>query len=67
MNAIVSNDSTSKEKTIPTEQYKLFNTLEEKELSLKKWNEAAIDNAQLFLLQLNDFEKALPIYRKIIE
>jgi tetratricopeptide (TPR) repeat protein len=67
VNAIVSNDSTSKEKTIPTEQYKLFNTLEEKELSLKKWNEAAIDNAQLFLLQLNDFEKALPIYRKIIE
>jgi tetratricopeptide (TPR) repeat protein len=67
VNAIVSNDSTSKEKTIPTEQYKLFNSLEEKELSLKKWNEAAIDNAQLFLLQLNDFEKALPIYRKIIE
>ena len=67
VNAIVSNDSTSKEKTLPTEQYKLFNTLEEKELSLKKWNEAAIDNAQLFLLQLNDFEKALPIYRKIIE
>lgn len=67
VNVIVSNDSTSKEKTIPTEQYKLFNTLEEKELSLKKWNEAAIDNAQLFLLQLNDFEKALPIYRKIIE
>ncbi|MFN5987751.1 MAG: hypothetical protein ACK42B_12805, partial [Chitinophagaceae bacterium] len=62
VNAIVSNDSTSKEKTIPTEQYKLFNTLEEKELSLKKWNEAAIENAQLFLLQLNDFEKALPIY-----
>ena len=67
VNAIVNNDSTSKEKTISTEQYKLFNTLEEKELSLKKWNEAAIDNAQLFLLQLNDFEKALPIYRKIIE
>ena len=67
VNAIVSNDSTSKEKTLPTEQYKLFNTPEEKELSLKKWNEAAIDNAQLFLLQLNDFEKALPIYRKIIE
>lgn len=67
VNAIVNNDSTSKEKTISTEQYKLFNTPEEKELSLKKWNEAAIDNAQLFLLQLNDFEKALPIYRKIIE
>ncbi len=67
VNPILNNNSTSKEKTISTEQYKLFNTPEEKELSLKKWNEAAIDNAQLFLLQLNDFEKALPIYRKIIE
>lgn len=37
------------------------------EQSLKKWNEAAIQNASIFLLQLNDFEKALPIYRKIIE
>ncbi len=67
VNPILNNNSTSKEKTISTEQYKLFNTPEEKELSLKKWNEAAIVNAQLFLLQLNDFEKALPIYRKIIE
>ena len=37
------------------------------ENSLKKWNEAAIKNAQLFLLELNDFDKALPIYQKIIE
>ena len=48
VNAIVSNDSTSKEKTIPTEQYKLFNTLEEKELSLKKWNEAALTQFRLY-------------------
>lgn len=37
------------------------------ENSLKKWNDAALQNAQLFLLELNDFQKALPIYRKIIE
>lgn len=37
------------------------------EQSLKKWNDAALQNAQIFLLQLNDFNKALPLYRKIIE
>ncbi len=31
------------------------------------WNKAAMANAQLFLLKLNDFDKALPIYKKIIE
>jgi hypothetical protein len=67
VNAIVGNDSANKEKTFTAEEFKLFNTLEEEEQSLKKWNEKAMQNAQLFLLQLNDFEKALPIYRKIIE
>jgi hypothetical protein len=32
----------------------------------KKWNEAALLAAQTFLLQLNDFNKAKPIYKKII-
>jgi hypothetical protein len=67
VNAIEGNDSANKEKTFSAEEFKLFNTLEEEEQSLKKWNEKAMQNAQLFLLQLNDFEKALPIYRKIIE
>jgi len=35
--------------------------------SMTAWNNAAIANAQLFLLQLNDFEKAYPIYVKIIK
>jgi len=35
--------------------------------SLTAWNVAALANAQVFLLQLNDFEKAYPIYEKIIK
>lgn len=35
--------------------------------SLKRWNNTVLHNAQLFLLQLNDFDKALPLYRKLIE
>jgi len=30
------------------------------------WNKAALANAQTFLLELNDFEKAYPLYVKII-
>ena len=37
------------------------------EQSLKRWNEATLKNAQTFLLQLNDLEKAIPLYRKLIE
>ena len=37
------------------------------EKSQLNWNKAAMANAQLFLLQLNDFDKALPLYKKIIE
>ena len=36
-------------------------------LSAQKWNEAALKNAQLFLLELNDFEKAYPLYKRIIQ
>ena len=35
--------------------------------SMTDWNKAALANAQIFLLQLNDFEKAYPIYVKIIK
>jgi tetratricopeptide (TPR) repeat protein len=34
--------------------------------SMAEWNKAALANAQLFLQQLNDFEKAYPIYVSII-
>lgn len=34
--------------------------------SLVSWNNAALKNAQIFLLELNDYEKAFPIYKKII-
>jgi hypothetical protein len=30
------------------------------------WNNAALKNAQIFLNELNDYEKAYPIYKKII-
>ncbi|MEY4278311.1 MAG: hypothetical protein RL377_315, partial [Bacteroidota bacterium] len=33
----------------------------------QKWNKAALTTAQTFLLELNDFEKAKPIYQKIID
>ncbi len=35
--------------------------------SMIEWNKAALANAQIFLLQLNDFEKAYPIYVRIIK
>ena len=35
--------------------------------SMTQWNKAALSNAQLFLQQLNDFEKAYPIYVRIIK
>lgn len=33
----------------------------------KIWNAAAMENAQVFLLKLNDFKKAFPLYKKIID
>ena len=34
--------------------------------SKKEWNKAALTNAQTFLLELNDFERAYPLFIKII-
>ena len=34
--------------------------------SKQNWNKASLSNAQTFLFQLNDFEKAYPLYLKII-
>ncbi len=46
--------------------YSLIANPEDLQKSFKEWNMAALTNAQTFLLQLNDFEKAYPIYLKII-
>jgi len=37
------------------------------EVSRKNWNNAALTSAQIFLIKLNDFEKAKSIYKLIIE
>ena len=34
--------------------------------SKQDWNKAALANAQTFLLELNDFERAYPLYTKVI-
>jgi hypothetical protein len=34
--------------------------------SKQDWNKAALSNAQTFLLELNDFERAYPLYVKVI-
>ena len=36
-------------------------------ISATNWNNAALINAQTFLLELNDFEKAYPLYKLIIQ
>ncbi len=64
---VITKDSTKKEQNSISATILAINDNQDLDNSLKKWNEAAIKNAQLFLLELNDFEKALPIYRKIIE
>ena len=47
--------------------YKLISDLTALSVAQKNWNTAALTTAQTFLLKLNDFEKAKPIYQKIIE
>ena len=48
-------------------RYSMINSSSSLLLSKQKWNKAALNNAQTFLFQLNDFEKAYPLYIKIIE
>ena len=35
--------------------------------SAQQWNIAVLKNAQVFLIELNDFEKAYPLYKRIIQ
>ncbi len=48
-------------------KYTLLASKEDLQASKIRWNKAALTSAQTFLLQLNDFEKAKPIYQKIID
>jgi hypothetical protein len=63
-----SNITTNKNKTIKEDaKLVLISNRNEFQTSLQKWNKAALTTAQTFLLELNDFEKAKPIYQKIID
>lgn len=48
-------------------QLKLISNDNEKRAAIIDWNQKALAQAQIFLLQLNDFEKALPLYQRIIQ
>ena len=71
-NAIANNEpikqtSTIKEDKTDTLSFKLITNETEYITSRINWNKAALKTAQTFLLNLNDFEKAKPIYEAIIE
>jgi len=56
------------EKSDNTATSELLITNEEKFKQSKiKLNKIVFENAQLFLLKLNDFEKALPLYKRVID
>ena len=63
----IAKDSTKKDLTINLNNIQPISDNTGFEQSLKRWNEATLKNAQTFLLQLNDFEKAISLYRKVIE
>ncbi len=69
-NLTIKNDSTqssiTKEQVLDTNKIELLFTPIDFANSQLKWNKAALSVAQTFLLQLNDFAKAKPIYEKII-
>jgi hypothetical protein len=49
-----------------TTSIKLINSKEDLTKSMVELNKSSFENAQTFLFQLNDFEKALPLYQKVI-
>ena len=63
----IAKDSAKKDLTININNIQPISDNTGFEQSLKRWNEATLKNAQTFLLQLNDFEKAFSLYRKVIE
>jgi len=69
------NDSTSKDTASisamgmtkkKTSSLQLITSKEELTKSMVELNNSSFENAQIFLFQLNDFEKALPLYQKVI-
>jgi tetratricopeptide (TPR) repeat protein len=49
-----------------TSSIQLISSKEDLSKSLVELNKRSFENAQTFLFQLNDFEKALPLYKKVI-
>ena len=49
-----------------TSSLQLISSKEDLTKSLVELNKRSFENAQTFLFQLNDFEKALPLYKKVI-
>ena len=64
---ITDDKSKSKNSAPKNESLPLLQNESEFIQSKKRWNDAALLTTQTFLLKLNDFEKAKPIYQKIIE
>ena len=69
------NDSTSKDTAgisdmgmtkKKTSSLQLITSKEELTKSMVELNNSSFENAKIFLFQLNDFEKALPLYQKVI-
>lgn len=56
----------TKENTKDSAGIQLLSSPDDYSNSQKKWNAATLLTAQTFLLKLNDFEKAKPLYQKII-
>ena len=57
-------NTTNTENSVTTAQ--LIKNEESLKQSKIELNKKAFENAQIFLLQLNDFEKALPLYKRVI-
>jgi len=58
-------NTTNTENSVATAQ--LIKNEESLKQSKIELNKKAFENAQIFLLQLNDFEKALPLYKRVID
>lgn len=56
-----------KDDKLDSNKLNLLKTDNEYSISRSSWNKAALSTAQTFLLKLNDFEKAKPLYRLIVE
>jgi hypothetical protein len=56
-----------KDDKLDSNKIKLLTNDSDYTLSRNSWNKSALKAAQTFLLKLNDFEKAKPLYRLIVE